>query len=248
VTRELNEGWQWKQVKSNLAAVGQIFEGSADIALGAGAIIASGGAASFLGGGAGIAIGIDKIYAAKETLHNGVPQSTYLERTAFNASGGNEYLAAAMLFAIDVRLPGPNVPGVHSFDAAARFGDNFVHTSDAFVHYGDDFVTQADVASGTVVGPYAFLPAPRSVGPGKPFSSSQRKNIFEANREANGGVLRSDKDGIELVPGQKHTRGVSPPANEAQIDHIIARSKGGTNSNANAQILSREQNRRKSDQ
>ena len=42
-------------------------------------------------------------------------------------------------------------------------------------------------------------------------------------------------------------KGVTPPANEWQIDHVIPKSAGGTNSFSNAQVLSREENRIKWD-
>lgn len=68
----------------------------------------------------------------------------------------------------------------------------------------------------------------------------------------NGGVLRSDLDGQELVMPRKSQSGVTPPPNEAQIDHIVPKKPAdsniqqGTNSYNNAQVLSREQNRKKS--
>lgn len=42
-------------------------------------------------------------------------------------------------------------------------------------------------------------------------------------------------------------KGVTPPANEWRIDHIIPKSAGGTNSFSNAQVLSRAENRIKWD-
>ncbi|NNM55096.1 MAG: hypothetical protein HKM05_10285 [Spirochaetales bacterium] len=40
---------------------------------------------------------------------------------------------------------------------------------------------------------------------------------------------------------------MTPPKNEAQIDHVYPKSKGGTNSGANAAVHSRENNAKKSD-
>ncbi|WP_152552508.1 hypothetical protein [Mangrovibacter sp. MFB070] len=91
-----------------------------------------------------------------------------------------------------------------------------------------------------------------AVGPGKNFTRTQKANIYQQNMENNGGVLRSDLDGQELVMPQKSQSGVTPPSNEAQIDHIVPRNPAnpnieqGTNSYNNAQVLSREKNRKKS--
>ena len=64
----------------------------------------------------------------------------------------------------------------------------------------------------------------------------------------NDGLLRSDMDGSLLEKAAKSEKGVTPPPNEAQIDHINAKSKGGTNDpSENAQVLSRKQNRDKWD-
>jgi len=81
---------------------------------------------------------------------------------------------------------------------------------------------------------------------GKVFTQSQKREIFESNKLKNEGVLRSDKSGIDLVASKKSTKGVTPPNNEAQVDHIVPRSKGGTNTRDNAQVLSRKENRTKS--
>ncbi|GHT11348.1 hypothetical protein FACS1894170_04800 [Planctomycetales bacterium] len=60
------------------------------------------------------------------------------------------------------------------------------------------------------------------------------------------GALTSDKSGRTLTPAQKSQKDVTPSSNEVQIDHILPKSKGGTNSFSNAQILLRMENRLKS--
>lgn len=101
-------------------------------------------------------------------------------------------------------------------------------------------------------GPYSNLKDSPTVGPGKNFTRAQKTNIYQQNMNSNGGVLRSDLDGQELVMPKKSQSGVTPPLNEAQIDHIVPGNLAdsalgqGTNSYGNAQILSREQNRQKS--
>jgi hypothetical protein len=78
------------------------------------------------------------------------------------------------------------------------------------------------------------------------FTKAQKEEVLALNRLKNGGVVRSAVNGEILIRPQKSQKGVTPPRNEWQVDHIIPRSKGGADSVENAQILSREENRRKS--
>ena len=77
-----------------------------------------------------------------------------------------------------------------------------------------------------------------------PRQASQMKDL---NRQANGGLLRSDIDGSLMVDSLKSTRGVTPPRNEVQVDHIKAIINGGTRESSNLQLITRQQNRIKSD-
>jgi 5-methylcytosine-specific restriction endonuclease McrA len=82
---------------------------------------------------------------------------------------------------------------------------------------------------------------------GKDFTRAQKREILNANRSKNLGELRSDKSGDGLIPSKKSEKGITPAKNEAQVDHIYPKSKGGENSRENAQVLSREENRAKAD-
>ena len=96
-------------------------------------------------------------------------------------------------------------------------------------------------------GPYGHLPAPRTVAPGKPPTAAQKRQIRAENMKANSGKLVDDYTGEELVPPVKSTKGISPPPNEAQIDHRVPASAGGDNSYENLRLTGRKYNRSKSD-
>ena len=112
---------------------------------------------------------------------------------------------------------------------------------------GPEIANTGKPAENSVRGPYSHLEDSPSVGAGKKYTAAQKSKIYEANKERNDGLLRSDKSGMELEQPRKSASGVKPPGNEAQIDHNYPRSKGGPNSFDNAQVLSRKENREKSD-
>ncbi|MEA4915902.1 HNH endonuclease signature motif containing protein [Proteiniphilum sp.] len=98
---------------------------------------------------------------------------------------------------------------------------------------------------GRVSGKYDNIPNPKNVGSGKKTTPSQRQKILEKNKEQNNGVLRSDGDGRLLNPPSKSTKGRKADMNQAEVDHINPRSKGGTNESSNMQVLSKEENLKK---
>ncbi len=107
---------------------------------------------------------------------------------------------------------------------------------------------------------YSHIVPPPPVAAGKPQKPTPRqvKEMKEANRKKNGGVLRDDVTGEILQDSKKSVKRSDkdptsptfdppPPTNEAQIDHIKPESKGGTRDPKNLQIRSRKGNREKSD-
>ena len=94
-------------------------------------------------------------------------------------------------------------------------------------------------------GKYSEVPNPRNAGTGKKFTQKQKAEILEANMNANGGVLRSDGDGRVLNMPKRNIKGQKADMNQAEVDHVTARSKGGSNKSNNAQVLSKEENLKK---
>ncbi len=93
---------------------------------------------------------------------------------------------------------------------------------------------------------YSSIKNPKNVAEGKEFTLRQKREALELNKAANGGVVKSDLSGTTLVKPQKSQRGVTPDPNEWQFDHKVPKSCGGTNCSSNLQILSRQENRAKS--
>ncbi|MBP1167976.1 RHS repeat-associated protein [Chryseobacterium sp. PvR013] len=95
-------------------------------------------------------------------------------------------------------------------------------------------------------GKYSHLKEPNTVGEGLKTTSAQRKRILAENLKQNNGKLISDGDGRVLNMPKKNVKGQKADMDQAEVDHIKARSKGGSNSNRNMQVLSKEENIKKS--
>ena len=126
--------------------------------------------------------------------------------------------------------------------SATDYSSKFIPTS-KYINDG----SMNKITKGTNEGLYSNISDSKSVGEGKKFTPTQKQKIIEENMKRNGGKIKSDLSGEELVPAKKSVKGVKPPQNEVQIDHIEPRSKGGSNSYRNAQVTSRKENRDKWD-
>ena len=73
--------------------------------------------------------------------------------------------------------------------------------------------------------------------PGANFSKKTKNEIAEQVGR------KCEYCGVETVSAKKSERGVTPPRNEAQTDHIVPRSEGGTNAPSNAAHACRGCNR-----
>lgn len=77
---------------------------------------------------------------------------------------------------------------------------------------------------------------------GKVFTKRGKDLVKEENAAKNGGKTKCANCGVETVPGQKSEKGVTPPGNEAHVDHIEPKSKGGAGDPSNGQVLCRDCN------
>ena len=93
---------------------------------------------------------------------------------------------------------------------------------------------------------YTDVYEPKDVTRSQP-TTKQTDAMKARNQEANGGILRSDATGAPMVQSEKSTSGVTPAQNEVAVDHIDPVANGGNRSNANLQLITREENGIKSD-
>ena len=81
---------------------------------------------------------------------------------------------------------------------------------------------------------------------GKDFTAAGKKAVREQNKADNDGKMICGKCGVETIEPKRHEKGVRPPDNEAHVDHILAKSNGGSGTVENGQVLCRLCNLEKS--
>jgi filamentous hemagglutinin len=93
---------------------------------------------------------------------------------------------------------------------------------------------------------YTKIKDPKNVNASTKPTPRQVLQMKEANRAQNGGVLKDDVTGEPMVDSAKSQKGITPPPNEAQVDHVIPVDAGGTRAQSNLQLRTRHNNRQKS--
>lgn len=82
---------------------------------------------------------------------------------------------------------------------------------------------------------------------GMPFTKKGKAVVKQRNASENDGKNRCENCGVETVPAKQHEKNVTPPANEAHVDHVVPKAKGGEGEPDNGQVLCRDCNIKKSD-
>jgi RHS repeat-associated protein len=77
---------------------------------------------------------------------------------------------------------------------------------------------------------------------GKEFTKKGKEQVKEENRERHAGTQTCENCGRETVPAEQSKKGVTPPDNETHVDHIDPKSRGGSGTPENGQVLCRKCN------
>ncbi|WPV69676.1 RHS repeat-associated core domain-containing protein [Chitinophaga sp. LS1] len=72
---------------------------------------------------------------------------------------------------------------------------------------------------------------------GKDFTPARREVVKEQNKVKNGGTMKCENCGVETPNAQKSKKGVTPPKNEAHVDHVKRKREGGRGNPDNGQVL-----------
>jgi len=81
---------------------------------------------------------------------------------------------------------------------------------------------------------------------GKSFTPKEKQKVVEANKSKNNGTVVCEGCKTQTTTPAKSEKGVTPPKTDRQIDHKQPKSKGGSGTAENGQVLCRDCNRKKS--
>ncbi|MCL6220151.1 DUF6443 domain-containing protein [Zunongwangia pacifica] len=81
---------------------------------------------------------------------------------------------------------------------------------------------------------------------GKNFTKAGKEAVIDVNKAKNNGKVICENCGTNTLPATQSKKGVTPSKKERQVDHIDPKSKGGSGTPDNGQVLCRDCNIKKS--
>lgn len=174
-------------------------------------------------------------------------QEAYYPVTAFFRNLSAEVLNAVGIGAIDdaiVTYNNPNATVGEKISATIQAAAALVIIQgEGKTPIGEKVVPKVESFKGAA--DYTSVKDPKNLNASTKPTPRQVKEMKAINREHNGGVLRDDVTGEVMTDSQKSAKGVTPPSNEAQVDHKESVKNGGTRTNSNLELRTRKNNRNK---
>ncbi|MEW7279664.1 DUF6443 domain-containing protein [Aquimarina sp. 2201CG1-2-11] len=179
-------------------------------------------------------------YRDKQLLSGNITSDEYIQQGSAEGKGA--------LAGLSLLIPGPEdivIAGV----AATKIGGAIINAISKvvgkIVSKGADEVVEVAIDAQKLEERAAKLnKVDRS---GKDFTKAGKEVVKDQNKLKNGGKTKCENCKTETVPAKKSEKGVTPPRNETQVDHINPKSNGGRGNPDNGQVLCRSCNREKSD-